>query len=81
MRLRRTVLLIAFLSMPVRLLFSQDANDRVSALMVSMTLEEKIGQMTQADYGALKGRVEDVVTYSLGSVLWGGATELPDITA
>ncbi len=60
---------------------AQPANQRVEALMRSMTLEEKVGQMTQADYDALKGRYEDVTTYSLGSVLWGGNTELPNVSS
>jgi beta-glucosidase len=43
----------------------------VQALLAQMTLEEKIGQMTQADSDALKDK-SDVQTYFLGSVLSGG---------
>lgn len=67
--------------MTLNLLVSQEASERVQRLLTSMTLEEKVGQMTQADYDALKGRYDDITTYSLGSVLWGGNTELPDVTA
>jgi beta-glucosidase len=44
---------------------------QVQALLAQMTLEEKIGQMTQADSDALKDK-SDVQTYFLGSVLSGG---------
>lgn len=60
---------------------AQTIPQRVDDLLKRMTLEEKVGQMTQADYDALKGRHEDITTYALGSVLWGGNTELPDVSA
>eukprot|EP00897_Mesotaenium_endlicherianum_P004948 jgi/Mesen1/4481/ME000228S03456 len=37
-----------------------------------MTLEEKVGQMTQVDKNALAGRMEDVSKFFLGSILSGG---------
>jgi beta-glucosidase len=43
---------------------------RVEALLAQMTLDEKIGQMTQAERGAIKPG--DVSKYFLGSVLNGG---------
>jgi len=52
------------------------ANDaRVQALLDKMTLEEKVGQMTQADQDAI---VEDadIATYFLGSVLNGGDSDV-----
>jgi beta-glucosidase len=42
----------------------------VDALLAQMTLDEKIGQMTQAERGSIKP--EDVSRYFLGSVLSGG---------
>lgn len=65
----------------VSLTVAQTIPQRVDDLLKRMTLEEKVGQMTQADYDALKGRYEDVTTYALGSVLWGGNTELPEVSA
>src|SRR5262245_25724037 len=47
----------------------------VEALLSQMTLDEKIGQMTQADMKALKDGTE-VRTFMLGSVL-SGADSLP----
>jgi beta-glucosidase len=44
------------------------------ALLGSMTLEEKIGQMTQPDQEALKDP-SDIETYFLGSVLSGGNSD------
>jgi beta-glucosidase len=45
-----------------------------------MTLDEKVGQMTQADRGALRSE-GDIRTYFLGSVLSGGGSSPPDATA
>ena len=47
---------------------------KVNELLSKMTLEEKIGQMTQAEQDALKD-VNDIETYFLGSVLSGGNSD------
>jgi beta-glucosidase len=47
---------------------------QVEALLARMTLGEKIGQMVQADSGALWDK-SDVKTYCLGSVLSGGSSD------
>ncbi|WP_214320443.1 glycoside hydrolase family 3 N-terminal domain-containing protein [Nonomuraea sediminis] len=47
--------------------------DRVADLLKRMTLEEKIGQMTQAERQAL-GKQGDIATYLLGSLLSGGGS-------
>ena len=52
---------------------------RVDDLLGRMTLDEKIGQMTQADHEPLKPN--EVDTLFLGSVLSGGGSELPDVSA
>lgn len=52
---------------------------RTEDLLSRMTLEEKVGQMTQADSNAL--RPGDVAALRLGSVLSGGSSEAPDISA
>jgi beta-glucosidase len=44
----------------------------VTDLMAKMTLEEKVGQMIQADITAIKP--EDLRTYPLGSILAGGSS-------
>jgi beta-glucosidase len=44
----------------------------VTDLMATMTLEEKVGQMIQADIGAMKP--EELRQYPLGSVLAGGSS-------
>ncbi|MCK9424424.1 MAG: glycoside hydrolase family 3 C-terminal domain-containing protein [Ignavibacteriaceae bacterium] len=54
---------------------------KVDELLSQMTLNEKIGQMTQADIDALKGHYEDIEKYSLGSILCGGNSEIEDISA
>jgi len=50
---------------------------RAGALLATMTLDEKIGQMTQADINALYQR-EDITRYALGSVLSGGSSDPAD---
>ncbi|MFI9835471.1 glycoside hydrolase family 3 N-terminal domain-containing protein [Nonomuraea sp. NPDC051941] len=47
--------------------------ERVADLIGRMTLDEKIGQMTQAERGAL-GKQSDIATYVLGSLLSGGGS-------
>jgi beta-glucosidase len=47
---------------------------RVNDLLSRMTLEEKIGQMTQAERGAVSGDPTLVATLRLGSVLSGGGS-------
>jgi beta-glucosidase len=48
--------------------------DRVKDLMSRMTLEEKVGQMTQAERGAAANDPTLVTTWRLGSVLSGGGS-------
>src|SRR5262245_8338083 len=55
-----------------------DSNDeRVEALLKQMTLEEKIGQMTQVDSAALRDK-SHIQKYALGSVLSGGGSDPRD---
>ncbi len=49
----------------------------VETLLSQMTLEEKVGQMTQADRGALQPET-DIRDERLGSVLSGGGSSPPD---
>jgi beta-glucosidase len=51
-----------------------DYDDRAQALLGRMTLEEKVGQMTQADEDTLI-EPSDIATYFLGSVLNGGDSD------
>jgi beta-glucosidase len=55
-------------------------DQQVQTLLAQMTLDEKIGQMTQADSEALTNRA-DVQQYFLGSVLSGGGHSPPENTA
>jgi len=58
---------------------AESRDERVEALLKLMTLEEKIGQMTQVDYDAIKKQTGDIAAYSLGSILWGGNSEPPSV--
>lgn len=51
----------------------QSVDERVNALLHQMTLDEKIGQMTQAERGALKN-ISDIRSLYLGSLLSGGGS-------
>jgi beta-glucosidase len=55
-------------------LHAADAEAQAEKLLSQMTLDEKIGQMTQADMLALKDK-SDVQKYCLGSVLSGGSSD------
>ncbi len=48
-------------------------SERVNSLLSQMSLDEKIGQMTQAERGALQN-ITDIKTYYLGSLLSGGGS-------
>lgn len=47
---------------------------RVNDLLSRMTLEEKIGQMTQAERSAVNGKKYDLADLSIGSLLSGGGS-------
>jgi beta-glucosidase len=59
----------------------KSVNAIVDALLKKMTVEEKIGQMIQIDYEAMKNTPNDIITFNVGSILWGGNSEIVDITA
>ncbi len=77
-------LVIALLVCFVALSFSQPktggVDTQVKALLKKMTIDEKIGQMTQIDYAAVDKHRDDIVKYSIGSILWGGSSDVADIT-
>ncbi|MGD0384167.1 MAG: glycoside hydrolase family 3 N-terminal domain-containing protein [Thermoguttaceae bacterium] len=50
---------------------------KIDSLLRTMTLDEKIGQMTQVDLSALKDK-SDIQKYFIGSVLSGGDSDPPD---
>src|SRR5262245_15104956 len=66
------IVLAGFCVMTARAASSID--DRVEALLKQMTLEEKIGQMTQVDSAALRDK-SDIQKYAIGSVLSGGGSD------
>jgi beta-glucosidase len=59
---------------------SSNVDKQVAALLSQMTLDEKIGQMTQGDSVALANK-SDVQKYFLGSVLSGGGHGPSDLSA
>jgi beta-glucosidase len=50
-------------------------DDQIRPLLDEMTLEEKVGQMTQAELGYLKDHPGDIQKYHIGSVLSGGGSD------
>jgi beta-glucosidase len=71
---------IVFLAAPAFAKDSLDYESRAEGLLGQMTLEEKIGQMTQVDMDALTNKA-DIQKYFLGSVLSGGNSDPADISA
>ena len=61
-------------------LLGEPYSRQVETLLSQMTLEEKIGQMTQVDMNALKEKT-DIQRFFLGSMLSGGDSDPADITA
>jgi beta-glucosidase len=79
---RITVGLAALLVVPLisQTVFGQHTAPTPDQLLSKMTLDEKIGQMTQVDMAALTNK-SDVQTYFIGSVLSGGSTDPSDNSA
>jgi beta-glucosidase len=69
-----------FAQVPVYQNPKEPINKRVEDLLSKMTLEEKIGQMTQADNTAVKAKPEDIANYFMGSILSGGDSKTGDNT-
>ena len=69
-----TVLCVSLATLP----FSNQGADRADAeankILATMTLEEKVGQMTQVDSSALKDPTH-ITKYFLGSALSGGGSD------
>ncbi|MGH7598588.1 MAG: glycoside hydrolase family 3 protein [bacterium] len=63
--------------MPAGARLDSTIEKRVEALLAQMTLDEKIGQMTQVDRGFLE-KEEDIQIYYLGSLLSGGGSAPAD---
>ena len=61
-------------------LIADPISRQVETLLSQMTLDEKIGQMTQVDMNGLKDKA-DIQKYFLGSMLSGGDSDPADITA
>jgi beta-glucosidase len=72
------VVIVALLTARARAA-STDCDQRAQALLGLMTLDEKIGQMVQADMNAVKDKA-DIQKYCLGSMLSGGDSDPVDIT-
>ncbi len=73
-------LLVCFFTLSISQPMAKNIDKQVQALLKKMTLDEKIGQMTQVDYEAVKNHADDLIKYSIGSVLWGGSSEIVNIT-
>jgi beta-glucosidase len=63
-----------FLSISASVGWADSIDVRVQNLLGQMTLDEKIGQMVQADLYAITNRA-DIQTYFLGSILSGGSSK------
>jgi len=59
---------------------SKTVDERVNDLLKQMSIDDKVGQMTLADFGPLKENLSDIVTYKLGNVMFGGDSD-PDLNS
>ncbi|MGE3244111.1 MAG: glycoside hydrolase family 3 protein, partial [Pirellulales bacterium] len=73
--------LVALILAPVASLFAVESKSyssydaQVRPILAEMTLEEKIGQMTQAELSYLNDHPGDIEKYHVGSVLSGGGSD------
>lgn len=51
----------------------QTIDEKVDSILLLMTLEEKVGQMTQVERGELNN-IQDIAAYGIGSLLSGGGS-------
>jgi beta-glucosidase len=51
----------------------QTIDEKVDSILQLMTLEEKVGQMTQVERGELNS-IQDIASYGIGSILSGGGS-------
>ncbi len=71
--MRRPYLILSFFVLYITSQGQTSIDQKVDSLLNLMTLDEKIGQMTQAERGALES-LNDISNYSLGSLLSGGGS-------
>lgn len=65
-------LVLFILVFTCNLVSTQTVDEQVENLLSLMTLEEKVGQMTQVERNQLN--IQDLVTYKIGSILSGGGS-------
>ena len=72
MKLKDFHILSLLLVLPL-ILNAQNIDERVNQMLAKISLEEKIGQMTQVERNALDN-ISDLATYNIGSILSGGGS-------
>ncbi|MGH8047159.1 MAG: glycoside hydrolase family 3 protein, partial [Chthoniobacterales bacterium] len=77
MILRNVIVIVTLAALAACQRAPQTSAEKAEALLAKMTLDEKIGQMTQVDSQALDGREQEIATSFLGSILSGGNSNPP----
>ena len=54
---------------------SKSVETQVTEIMNTMSLDDKIGQMIIADFGILHNNLQDIATYKIGNILFGGDSD------
>ncbi len=72
-------LLLAILPLSALAAPSSKCDAQAEGLLSQMTLDEKVGQMTQVDLNAMKNKA-DIAKYFIGSMLSGGDSDPAEIT-
>lgn len=79
----KAAIILGLISLTTSVACAASAGGRFAAdaekLLAQMTLDEKIGQMTQVDMNALKDK-SDIQKYGFGSMLSGGGSDPADIS-
>jgi len=78
--MKRTIKQVIFISILSSIIFCETKIDKkINTLLKQMTVEEKIGQMTQIDRRFLRSD-EDLIKFGIGSILSGGGSVPEDNT-
>ncbi len=73
MKMKHTVILALILLMNTGIRGQLTIDEKVDSLLNLMTLDEKVGQMAQAERSELEN-INDIATFGLGSILSGGGS-------
>ena len=72
MRIILSILLISLINFSQSIVFAEEIEERIIALLDTMTLEEKVAQMFMVEIGSITP--DEVNNYKIGAILNGGGS-------